>query len=317
MKSVQSNALWEWYLTANSKDGAFETARRSELFPDGVTRAEVRAVLAGVMPEAFVPKAPNVLFFDIETAILEGVMFDVWKTNIPPSNLMKDWYMLSYSYSWGVDGEAHSIGLDSFDPWKNGDFEDDSALLESLWELLDQADYVVAHNGERFDVPKMNTRFLAAGMMPPSPYQIVDTLKVVKRKFKLVYNNLKFVAEFLGCEAKADGGGVEVWKGCRRGDDASMQHMVKYGKQDVVVLQQVYDKIKAWIPSHPNFGVVTSTANVCAVCGSENLEKGKPYPTQAGMYPVWRCLDCDAQSRERRTSVPKEVREGLLISVAR
>ncbi len=46
--------------------------------------------------------------------------------------------------------------------------EDDDRIIKHLWQLMDQADIVVAHNGKRFDVPKMNSRFILAGLPPTS-----------------------------------------------------------------------------------------------------------------------------------------------------
>jgi len=317
MNEHQVMFLWTLYLETQNKDAVFEVARNDGLFPDGITRATVREVLSQEPPAGMVIPEPDVLFIDIETAPMEGAIWTMWKPQVTPEHIMSDWYILSYAWAWGK-GEIESDCLAYHEPWQTGNFEDDSSMMQQLWHLMDQADIVIAHNGDRFDIPKINTRFLINGYPPPSPFQSVDTLQTFRRKFQTGSNRLGHLAKLLEVEQKLDGGGMERWIACRRGDDKAMADMVEYNEGDIVTLRDVYYRILPWIPSHPNFGVITQQAHVCPHCGSSNLELGdKPYRTPAGSYPVWRCKDCGAQARERRTEVKKDVRDGLLVPLAR
>ena len=47
--------------------------------------------------------------------------------------------------------------------------------LDSYIELIDKADIVIAHNGDKFDLRKLNTRFLFHELGTPSSYQSIDT----------------------------------------------------------------------------------------------------------------------------------------------
>ena len=63
---------------------------------------------------------------------------------------------------------------------------DDKRVLQSIWKLLDEADIVIGHNGDRFDLRKLNARFIDNDINPPSPFRTIDTLKVARREFAFV-----------------------------------------------------------------------------------------------------------------------------------
>lgn len=98
-----------------------------------------------------------------------------------------------------------------------GKGEDDTILLKDLWNLLHQADYVIAHNGRKFDCGKINARFIQNDMLPPSPYRIIDTLEIAKRSFNFTSNKLQYLADALKCAPKLKHGkfpGFELWNEC-------------------------------------------------------------------------------------------------------
>lgn len=59
--------------------------------------------------------------------------------------------------------------------------EDDSRIMKLLWDLLNEAEIVVTHNGDKFDLPKINSRFIINNLPPTTPYFSVDTCKVCKK----------------------------------------------------------------------------------------------------------------------------------------
>ena len=311
--------LWEWYMELGDKDAvhtrSVDTAEEvSEIIP----RALIRKVLSQDPPEGIVPHEPRILFVDIETAPHETWIFNQWAKFIPHDAVTSDWYILSYAWSWGRDGEVSVDHLGNYSDWDEGEFDKDEPLLMGLWQLMDEADIVVAHNGNRFDIPKINTRFLAHKMPPPSPYQSVDTLAVFKKKFKMRSNALLQIAKDLGLTLKLESGGMPRWIAAVKGSSEAMQQIADYNIGDIDTLREAYYRILAWIPSHPNFGVISQQAHVCPNCGSKSLTaEQSPYRTPAGAYAAWRCDDCGAQARERRTTISKEVRDGLLVPLAR
>jgi hypothetical protein len=78
--------------------------------------------------------------------------------------------------------------------------------------------------------------------------------------------------------------------------------MLKYNKKDVVILEEVYLKLRPWIKNHPNMGNLAGDMDVCANCGSEDITliPDKYYHTSVGKYPLFRCNKCNAISRGRK-----------------
>lgn len=236
----------------------------------------------------------KVLVFDIETAPLKGYFWRIWKENIGMNQLIADWHMLTWAAKWLDDKE---VMYDS--THLHGDPTNDRPLLESLHQLLDDADIVVAHNGNRFDIPKVNARFLQAGLHPPSPYKRIDTLQVAKRQFAFTSNRLDAIAQYLGIGAKHETGGFQLWEQCLAGSHAAFDKMVEYNIQDVELLEQVYKEMRPWIPNHPNIGNLEEQTHACPKCGSKHLQKRGFSYTQVGKYQRYQCNSCGGWSRER------------------
>ena len=92
----------------------------------------------------------------------------------------------------------------------------DKRIVVGLWKMLDEADIIIGHNAKNFDVKKSNTRFIANGLTPPSPYQIIDTLEVSKKHFAFTSNRLDFLGEFLEGKGKIKTD-FKLWRDCDNG----------------------------------------------------------------------------------------------------
>lgn len=265
--------------------------------------------------EVNVAKLPKVLIFDIETSPLKAYIWQhsVWKANVGEDQVLSEWFMLCWSAKWLFDGRIMSDRLTG----REAKDENDGRIVRSLWKLLDEADIVIAHNGDRFDVPNMNTRFIVNNLPPTSPYQTIDTVSVARRQFGFTHNNLNALARVFGFKAKLDTN-FDLWKRCVDGDENSLRRMEAYNRGDVELLEEVYMKIRPWIHSHPNLGLYTeSNEPICTNCGSHNITKtDKFYYTQTGKYELYKC-SCGAYIRVRTSALSKEKRKSLLVGIAR
>jgi len=61
--------------------------------------------------------------------------------------------------------------------------QNDKYLIKELWDVFDQADIIIAHHGDGFDIKKSNARFVFHNLQPPSPYKSIDTLKIARKYF--------------------------------------------------------------------------------------------------------------------------------------
>lgn len=218
--------------------------------------------------------AAKTVFLDIETAPNQVWAWELWESDA--IDTVHPWYMLSFAYKLS-GGAVTTKSLPDYPSFKH-DKRDDSALVRDLWSVLDAADIVVCHNGDRFDIPKSNARFVALGLNRPSPYRTVDTRKLARRYFKFSSNRLDYLGQYLGIGRKLPHTGFDLWKRCMDGDEAAWAEMLRYNRRDVVLLEKVYLKLRGWSETHPPSRPGVSQA--CRICGSKRLQsRGWTYTT--------------------------------------
>ncbi len=252
----------------------------------------------------------RVLSFDIETAPMLSYHWGLWNQNIYIDNVHKDWCILTWAAKWIFEDKVYSERISPDEVIER----DDKRVVKSLWNLLDQADIVIAHNAKKFDVRIANARFLKHGLKPPSHYQVVDTLKVARKQFRLMSNKLDDICTYMGI-----GGKMEtpkgLWKKAVEGDQEAIYIMDEYCVQDVKILEDVYFELRPWIKPHPNLNLLEDPdgSNKCPTCASMNLSYDGDYVTYANRFHNFRCGDCGSLSRSRVNSTGKETRDVLLI----
>lgn len=243
-------------------------------------------------------KLPKILIFDTETAPMRAYVWRRWKQNISLDQTISEWFMLAWSAKWLYSAETLGENLTS----QEAKAEDDSRIVADLWKLIDEADIVVAYNGKKADIPWCNSRFVMNGLKPPKPYFLVDPLITAKHTFGFSSNKLDALAGYFDIPHKMDTD-FDLWKRCMEGDQEALDYMGAYNKKDTDILELVYLKLRPWIKGHPNVNnYIEAPVPVCAICGSENLERieGQYYYTSVCKYELYRCLDCGAVVRGRR-----------------
>lgn len=207
--------------------------------------------------------------------------------------MVKDWYVLCWCAKWLGKNKIMSSALPDHKLYI-GEPENDLEVMKELWPLLDEADIVVAHNCIKFDKRKAYARFIIHGLLPPSPFKMVDTLRVARSQFAFTSNRLDDLGEYLGIGKKRDTGGFDLWDECMAGDEKAWKKMIKYCSNDITpLLEGVYLRFLPYMPNHPNVAV-DSTSDVlqCNKCGSKKLIKRGFGYTTAGKYQRHQCLDC-------------------------
>lgn len=241
-------------------------------------------------PQAFGERQlPKVLVFDIETLPILGYFWNVWNVNIFPGQIVKDWCVLSYSAKWLGDDRIISDVLTPDEAPTRAD----GRLVAGIWKLIDEANVVIAHNGKRFDIRKLNTRFWKNELHRPSFYKTIDTLTTAKQVFGLTYNKLDEIAKFIGADEKLNTD-FALWRACDLGDKKALKEMKEYNEQDVCSLEQIYMSMREWIPNHPDMGVYDNLGNVCPVCLHDNHKKIGYYVANKLRYEEYRCDNCSS-----------------------
>lgn len=231
---------------------------------------------------------PAVLYLDTENAPNLGYIWGKWEQNVIETKT--NWYFLSFAFKWQGSKAIQCCALPDFPAFKKNK-ECDRPLVKKLWEVLDAADVVIAHNGDRHDLRKAAARFAVHGLKPPAPYKTVDTLKLARKFFQFDSNRLDDLGQYLGVGRKLPHTGKHLWFGCMAGDPAAWKTMRRYNCQDVALLERVYLKLRPWATNHPNLSHI-SRADACPVCQSSDIKRSGWNYVATGRKQRSTCCDC-------------------------
>lgn len=236
---------------------------------------------------------PIILYFDIENTPLFGTAWSTYETNL--LSVTKDTELLSFA--WKInDGNTQVVSRRLYT---------EKQLVKHLWKLFDEADILIAHNGNSFDIKMANQYFIKYGLNPPAPYKSIDTKLIAKKYFRFAQNKLDYIAQFLYNEHKLPTN-MDLWFRCMKGDIASLKLMEKYNKKDVDLLYKVYQSFKGWHTGHPNFNVYAGTTHKCPNCGGATQKRGFMY-TRTGKYQRHQCTTCAAWSKGEKIKTDKVI----------
>ena len=244
----------------------------------------------------------KILYLDIETAPTNVYTWSLWPKFISPDNIVKAGYTLCWAAMWDGDREIHYGSI------RDGE----ESMLQTIWELLDEADAVVHYNGTKFDIPTLNREFVRHKMDPPSHFHEIDLLKTVRKQFRFESNKLDSVCQRLGLGGKVKHKGMSLWFGCMEGKLDDWKTMERYNKRDIKILKKLYKYLLPWIHNHPNVGLwAKADKPTCTNCGSTDVTaKGTQYNTKAASYNRWKCNKCGTPLRSRLSS--KSTSENVL-----
>lgn len=256
---------------------------------------------------------PRIVTLDIETAPLESYHWGLWDQNVGLEQINVEWSILSVSWKFLDEKQAHFIGTGGRG---RGKVRDETPVLKKIWDILDRADIVVAQNGKAFDVKKINARLIMAGHKPYSPIKIVDTMLIAKRHFEFTSNKLAWLSKYLTPAKKSEHKafpGFELWKECLKDNPKAWAEMKKYNCLDVISTEQLYLRLRPWCEGHPNVAAYNDEeARACPKCGSEKLHHYGYAHTQSGKYDRFKCGSCGGFARSRYTKNSIEKRKSLL-----
>jgi len=208
---------------------------------------------------------------------------------IDPSAILQERYVICASWSWNDETKVHAVSvLDDPKRYKKNP-HDDRHVIETLHEILGQADVIVHHNGDSFDKRYVDTRILVNGLSALPPVPSIDTYKTAKSKLLLASNKLDYLGKLLGVGRKIKTSS-SLWLKVLAGEAEAVREMVRYNKQDVLLLRDVFKKLQAYIPNHINrelFG-----GNGCPRCGSTKIQSRGIHRAISRVYQRFYCKDC-------------------------
>lgn len=239
---------------------------------------------------------PKILLWDVENTHNIVATFGMWNVNIPHKCILQEWFMLCASWKWLGDKKVGHVSLLD-DPVRfKADHTDDYYVIARLHEVLSEADAIIAHNGDQFDIKKFNARAIKHGLEPVPPMIQIDTLKIAKAKFKFNFNKLDYLGDYLGVGVKIKTD-IELWLDCLAGKRKAIKEMVAYNIEDVNVLERVYNKLRPYVDAKLNrnhFNV--GEKPVCPSCGEASLHKRGFRLTRAAKHQRFQCTECGSWS---------------------
>lgn len=238
---------------------------------------------------------PKILLWDIETSPLVVATFGLFDQTIPIDNIIHDWFIICAAWQWHGDNKIHSVSIIDNKARFEKDFRDDRYIVEILHGIVQEADIIVAQNGDAFDMKKLAARSIYHGLPPLRKIPSVDTLKEARRTFKFTSNKLDYMGRHLGLGEKMDNP-RGLWLKAMSGNVSAIKKMVKYCKKDVKLLCGLYDRLRPHMKNHPNMNVIQSTGHCCPNCGSPDVTRSGFKISKKGKRQAWRCTPCGAYS---------------------
>jgi len=289
----------------------------TEHFP-GKTANALRKAFYNTMrsPTPVAPTLPKILILDIETAPMEARVWGLFNQNISLESVLKHTAIISWAAKWrGSDKVMY------FDNRNKKDARDDKELCEGIHSLMQEADVIIWHNGDKFDKGKLYYRFAVHKLPEPGLYKSIDTLKIAKSKFYFDSNKLAHLTKlFCKKHVKLDHRkfpGNELWNQCLAGNLEAWKEMEDYNKVDVLALEELYfDHLAAYDTQSVNFSVYSTDFTFRCNCGSDDIRpiKGKFYVTKSkSKFQIYRCSRCGKLHRDSKNLLIKDKRDSMKV----
>lgn len=219
----------------------------------------------------------------------------IW--DIESSNLDADFAtILCVGWKYLGDKKVNIIKISDSPTFKK-DPTNDKWVVQEISKVLSEADMWITHYGRKFDVPMVNTKLLFWGLPPMPPVPHIDTWLISKYKLKLHSNRLATVSGMFGLDDKTPVLGRQ-WIKAIAGDKASLNYVYEHCKQDIIVLEQVYEKIKCLTTTHPNVNLCDDSVDKprCPICGNSNVHKRGYSIARVGKRQRYQCQKCGGWS---------------------
>lgn len=247
----------------------------------------------------------RILTADIEMAPNIVHRWQLWgNDNTALSQLVQPQEMMCASYKWHGQ-PAQFIMAPAYHKYMP-----DEDGLTALWEAFNETDCLITYNGKKFDVPRLNTAFLEAGLAPPRPYAHIDLYQVVRKEFGNPSNKLDYLTNRLLGHGKVAHEGHDLWVKCMMGDADAWQRMKEYNLGDSEITEELYDYVRGWVPNHPNVLLYDENPSLkaCPRCGSSHYQSRGTRQLATGIYAQYQCQSCFGWFRETKRTDGATVR---------
>lgn len=234
----------------------------------------------------------RILLLDIETGPALVYTFQLFDQNIGLDQIVEPGRVICWAAKWvGKPGVMYMDERGGAKP-----------MFEGIHALLCEADAVVTYNGDHFDLCKLDGAFVEHDIPPSPPPTSIDLYKTIK-KLGYLSGKLAFVGPFLHIGEKVKHEGFGLWKACMAGDEAAWKRMRRYNRQDVVLLEGLYERLRPYIRNHPHLGLGGLSKEECPACGSLSTQSRGVRRTRSFLIKRMQCLSCGGWFQGERQKV--------------
>lgn len=227
---------------------------------------------------------PRILFLDCESLPNICYAYDLFSYK-SYKMIIKEKTLITFAWKFLGDKEVQVI---------KGKPYDDKAICVKIGELMKEADYVVAHYGDKFDLKFIRSRTMLNNLPAPAPVASIDTYKLGKKYFNFNANRLDYLGKLFGLGEKLPTS-FELWAKCAEGNKKAIQEMADYNKQDVALLEKVFLYMLPHVNSNLNHNLFSDNEeHVCHNCGSTKLQKRGTIVTKLSKKQRVNCQSCGA-----------------------
>lgn len=234
-------------------------------------------------------KAPKILIWDIESTGLRATFATI----------------LCIGWKWHGQKHIHVPTILG----GGTDMLDDKQLVEEFAGVLAECDYHVTWYGDRFDKKMIQAKLIRYGLAPLAPKPSLDLWRTARRHFNLHSNRLAVWQQYLNVQYEKTAIDFDVWRQAGMGNKTAIKEVVRHCKLDVLVLEEVFNKMRPWIAEEPARKLFNPAELpfACISCGSTHLTKQGFKVARTRRYQQWKCQGCGKWQRSRtseRAGVP-------------
>jgi len=180
------------------------------------------------------------LFFDIEVSPDVVLSWGIGrKVSLSHDSIIQERAIICICWKWAGEDKVYSL------KWNKGC---DKEMIQRFAKVADSADELIAQNGDNFDIKWLRTRCIYHNIPISPKFNSIDTLKMARQGFRFNANRLDYMGKFLGYGGKVETN-YDMWKDILLQNDAKqMNLMVDYCKEDVILLEKVYNRLQQYCP---------------------------------------------------------------------
>lgn len=227
------------------------------------------------------------LYLDFETSPMIVEVYQFYEPQV--IRIRKHIEIISVSWSWEGEDEIYHMALPDFKGHKAGlENVHDKKLVKAFRKVLQNAEYVIAHNGQGFDFRVFRTRLLKNGLDPLHNLRELDTKRWAS-KFYFANRKQKNISEEIGTPEKLDHSSGMHYRCYELNDPEAWAENKEYNNRDVEGLKANAKKMAPYIPSF-----TSSKKVICKneLCRSVHLRRDKYWEVASGWKIQFVCKEC-------------------------